>query len=360
MEFVKIGIGNIGDANAVVREVFSAGACRVLRMGLSYPKQSLVAEVGAGEIAYENGKPVGSHAAFPRLMVKGRDSFTYISGSSLGVLRSARTPLLALQILKKTQMTPRGGSLLFVGNTINKNRMALNKMLRSEYKGPQQCAEKRIMVVRTFGLLMYLVRTKILKRKASATPYQRNSGDASHFKMSVGDYEVRSLGTIDVQVFGDFWKRYVSSNRGVTASRTPEELQWMFGDRLLEGTVAILGLFAGERMEGYVVVVTEDGVIWNVKDLIVLDNDLKRIDSLLAGLKCYMRKRTYAVQCQITGYPTAAQPTLARHFPIKRALENNKYFIHFQEGAKDVIDIESLDSLDNWLFGSYEGDAAML
>ena len=73
-----------------------------------------------------------------------------------------------------------------------------------------------------------------------------------------------------------------------------------------------------------------------------------------------MRKHTPAIQCQITGYPTAAQSILARHFPIKRALENNKYFIHFQGDAKKVIDVEKLDSLDNWLFGSYEGDAVML
>lgn len=360
VEFKKFGLDNLEDACKVVRNVFSEGACEALRMGLKYPDQKLLADAGAGEVVYEDGEPVGFHAAFPRWMVNKDKPFVYISGSTIGVLRTAKTPFLAIQILKKTQMEPRAGSLLFIGNTINKNRMNLNKILRSKYKGPHQCAEKRIMVVRPLGLLMYLVRTKVLKRKSIATSYQRDRRDVLSFRKSLGGFEVRSLGAIDTHIFGDFWKAYVLSNKGLAASRTPEELQWMFGDRLGEGNVAVLGLFVGEHMEGYVVVATEDGVLWSVKDLIALGNDLKRIDLLLVGLKCYMKDCTSAVQCQITGYPTPVQPTLARHFPIKRALENNQYFIHFQDTAKNGIGLESLDSLGNWLFGAYEGDSAML
>ena len=149
-------------------------------------------------------------------------------------------------------------------------------------------------------------------------------------------------------------------NKGITASRSPEEIEWMFGERVADGRALILGLFAGERMEGYVIVSTDNGVLWSVKDIIVLGNNLNRLDKLLIGLKRFMLKCTPAVQCQITGYPTAVQATLSRHFPIKRALDNNQYFIHFQDEAKKLIDVNTLDSIRNWLFGAYEGDAAML
>lgn len=341
LEFKKFTEENYPDACKIIEQVFSRGAVRIIDLGLKNPAKDLVAEAGNGEVVYEDGEPVGFHAAFPRRMYYKQTPFVYISGSTIGVLKTAKTPFLAIQILKKTQMVPRAGSLLFVGNTINKNRMNLNKILRSKYKGPQQCAEKRLMRVGLIKFYRYMLETKILKRKSTTT--------------------WRGAATcIDAARMDDFWARYLKTNRGVTASRTSQELDWLFGERLEKGRAAIVELVENGMLAGYAVLASSvDGKRWRLMDAIVLENNLARLERLFLNVKAFL-KTTPAVLCETTGYCDAAQGVIARAFPVKRRLANNEYFIHFQTNAAEQIPIERLNSLDSWLFGCYEGDAVML
>lgn len=337
----KFTAENYSDACKIIEQVFSRGAVKIIDSGLKNPAKDLVAEAGYGEIVYEDGEPVGFHAAFPRRMYYKQTPFVYISGSTIGVLKTAKTPFLAIQILKKTQMTPRAGSLLFVGNTINKNRMNLNKILRSKYKGPQQCAEKRLMRVGLIKFYRYMLETKVLKRKSALT-WQGAST------------------RVDVARIDDFWARYLKTNRGVTASRTSQELNWLFGERLENGRAAIVELVENGVLAGYAVLASSaDGKRWRLMDAIVLENNLARLERLFLNVKAFL-KTTPAVLCETTGYCDAAQAVIARAFPVKRQLANNQYFIHFQASAAEQIPIEQLNSLDSWLFGCYEGDAVML
>lgn len=341
LEFRKFDESNLDDARAIVRQVFNEEACKAIELGLKNPAKDLLAKAGSGEVVYEYGIPVGFHAAFPRRMVYKDQLFVYISGSTIGVLPIAKTSLLAVKILEKTQMTPRAGSLLFVGNTINKNRMNLNKILRSKYKGPRQCAEKRLMRVGAVKFYRYMFETKILKRK------------------SAGAWRGASM-TIDVARMDDFWSRYLKTNKGVTASRTSTELKWLFEDRLSAGQAAIVELVEKGIMTGYAVVsASSDGKRWRLLDAIVLENDLGRLAKLFANVKRFL-KTTPAVLCEITGYCDAAQSIIAKAFPVKRTLGNNQYFIHFLKQGESQLPIDRLNSPESWLFGSYEGDAVML
>lgn len=359
IEFKGFSKETFADALAVARKVFGSGIETLLDKILSNPYNQSTGCSDAGEIAYLDGMPVGFNATIPRYIYKGKDPVVGVVGSTLALLPEARKGLVIYDLMQRTTAQKQNAFMLF-GNSANKDGMRINKAFGFKGIGPNSCACKRVAVVRWIPFICYIILSKIFKRKINARGgvIKRSVGHA--YRVRRENLEIIRIQDFDEKTFSLFWNEYLQHNSGYVCSRTPEELQWMFGGADKASDIIIVGAFDKERLLGYIVFThIHSSCAWRVSDLIAQKNDLKVLSALMDGGVQVLKRSTSAVFCEISGFPDFVQPIIAKKFNMERILPNNQFCWKLY-GNEDYSKVYSmLNSKDSWFFGPYDGDRCM-
>lgn len=347
------------DAEQVVRSRFPASAIGILHKVMRNPMRKVCAE--AGDIAYEDGRPIAFQAFSGREMFFGRE---HVRGNVGGMtVICAGASVEAMIDIGAAARKNRIGHEMGFGNT----QCAATEKMAVKAKatlGPNSCCWYRYRPVRWLNFIWYCFSRKVLKRPIPDWP-DFDAFRIRDFSVRFEDGEVQRLLSFDER-FDDFWSQYVATNQGLVCSRTVEELNWIFGEEVKSGQAVILGYFTRDRLDGYVILKSGSsaGRRWQIMDWIALGNDKKILDRLLAAGCRYLRKCTPAMLVESIGYPTFVQDILKRHLPFKRFAGNNffsyGYRKHkdgdttFKDACESVIDTEK-----SWFFGPYDGDMCM-
>lgn len=315
------------DALKVVRSRFSVDSFRIAAKYLQNPL--CVLDPDAGDVAYQDDRPVGFQAAVLRRLHLGREEFIGVVGGMLG-MEDGASPVLLMQLMKRS-IAPRGGSTLFFANTANAASMKMNRLLGVKGKGPITCERIRFASAFWPKMLKVLVPRPRAKRLMSFEP----------------------------KLFDDFWRRYLIANKGVVCSRTTEELRWVFGDRTESGEVVVLGSLNGDNLAGYIVLKRSKFVVrglefqrWMILDWIALDNDRMILAGLLRDALRFLRRETRAMLLESIGFPEFVEPILAKYLPFRRKTESNSFLYQFTDTNQVIPE-------GSWFFGPYDGDRGM-
>ena len=234
--------------------------------------------------------------------------------------------------------------------------MKINTFLGARL-GPQSWAEMRYAIIHPLSFVNLLFRRKVLKLPQLHTFTVKPFTDEQKAYFKKGNLSVRRLSKINERI-DKFWTRYLSSNKGIVASRDIETLKWMFGKDMDEDRCILLALFSGEDIEGYVVIRVMYGSErrWQIMDMIALDNSPERISILLEGAKSFLKKDTDAISLESTGFPDFIQSTLQRCLPHFRKLHHN--YCNWNSDDEEIIHAIETDgnASNSWFFVPFDGD----
>lgn len=344
------------DAFAVVRKLYHGHECAMLEKYLRNPLREY--ECSVGDIAYYAGKPVGFQAAILRRLYFRQRPILGVVGGMLAMEsgESGGGPVLLMNLLKAT-MGLRGGRLIYFANTANVASMKMNRLLGVKGRGPASCEQNRFAVIHPLVFAWYLFRRKVLKRKvADSYPCQLEFAD---FAMERGAFRIKRLCDLDAKKFDSFWKRYLRQNEGLVVSRTPQELEWIFGERLSSGKLVLLTAEAAGEMAGYILLEPSGAGVgisrWRILDLIAVRNASDVLAALIEGAKFFLKRHTPAMVLESFGFGATGLSVLDRKLPHVRKLTNN-YFLY---KAFDPEIEQAINSNNSWFFGPYDGDMCM-
>ena len=357
VEILPFVADRLEDAKAVVTNVFGASVCRILDQVLSNPLLRKIDNANAGEVVYVNGRPEGFNAVVLRKLFLGKQQMFGSIGSTLGLTDVARKEMVAFDLLAKV-VKPRLGSVIFFGNSANKDGMRINRALGMTGQAPKSCAEKKIAVLRPLRFAWYLVRSKVFRGKGYSVCHKINVRIDK--QLTINGCTFRFASSFFVGEFDEFWNDYVKHNDGLVCSRTGEELDWIFGYRLSTGRAVCVEMVNKTKMVGYIIfTVDNSGKVWNVGDMIVMSNDKSMLDLLLKGGLKLLKAATSVVHCTISGFADCFQSIIEKHFSISRALTNNQFAWKIQDPKVLDVEYQLLNSEKSWFFGPYDGDICM-
>lgn len=322
-EFKPFDETTLRDAKSVVGAVFSPKVYPLLEKILANPLRRELGSSSAGDIAYQDGKPVAFQAAIVRRLYIGKEPIVGVVGSTLGALPET-SPVMLMQLMKRT-IAPRNGSVLFFANTANMTSMKMNRLLGVKGAGPSSCEKIRF----TFAVSLPILRCFIPRPSA-----------------------VR-VDKIDKVQFGSFWARYLDSNKGLVASRSAAEIEWMFGDNIARGTDVMLVEYDGSEISGHIVIrESRNGKRWMIVDMVAIDNNPDVLRSLLNSAVSFLRREKKSVVLESIGFPEYVSMLLKRELPFARKTKNNTFIWSCSAKIQDVMD-------RSWFFGPYDGDRCL-
>ena len=339
------------DAKLVVRRMFGSCAEPQVSHILQNPLRRLCQS--AGDVVYEDNRPVGFQAAILRRVHIGNRKILAVVGGMLAMYPEA-SPVNLLALMKKT-IAPRAGSSMFIANTANPSSMKMNRMLGIKGKGPYTCGVSRFGIVHfgsflrllTRGMLPVLI-SEIINR-IGCVWWQKKDFLQKH--------EIKVLNHFDAEIFQRFWDAYLKSmnGEGVVLSRTVEELNWAFLTDIQHGRNILLGRFSGNELLGYIVVrrIDEMGMRWQIVDWISIANDEMVLWELLCGAKSFLYDNSKAAILQCIGFPERAQKIICRVLPFKKKHANNSFIY---SSGDHLVTKELEKSSSGWFWGPYDGD----
>lgn len=309
----------------------------------------------AGDVVLVDGRAVCFQALIARQVHLGQEVLRGHAGGSF-VKAEKGCPAEALLGVVNLEQSNAGLSDLAMGNTCISRVAALSKALGKK-AGPDSWKTVRFAVLRPFLLAALIFWRKVLKREQPAVAPLGPTKPGRRYAQK-GGLVVRRDAVLDKSALDAFWRRYLSTNRGLVLSRTSAELDWLFGEGVAAGTTAFLSLRRGESVEGYVVVrrMRTSPRRWQVVDLITLDDDVGRLDLLLWGAKRFLRREAGAIMLEATGFPDRVQPLLRQAFPFERKLAHNPFVWRAPRPETSSRIIAALQAQEGWFFGPYDGD----
>ena len=348
------------DAKTVVLARFGGEAVSVLDAVMCNPLRKLCPD--AGDIVYDDGTPVCFQACMLRRLYNGKtEVFGKVAG--LTCLKSD-APAESYIDVKIAANRPRHGSVIGFGNSQNAesaysaHRMA-SKKNPTTFEGPESCARFLWRVVRPLECLAYFIRRKIFK--AGLPKWKEFSTlSSADYEVKRGELSIRRLMEIKPEFFDVLMAEYLKTNEGLVCSRTAEEVEWIFGERVKNGQCVLLGAFKDGKPVGYIVARSKpDAKRWQILDWFALEDSPKILESLLAELCVFLKRKTPAMMLEVIGFPTAAQPILKRYLPHERQTGHNVFSWgssnkEFRESVLPIIDTPK-----SWFFGPYDGDECM-
>ena len=312
----------------------------------------------AGDVVLADGKAV----LFSAMIAKRAhlDGKTY-EVSAGGSFSKAETGCPGEYLLDVFDMVRSAGPStdLMVGNTCIYRVARLAKMC-GWTKGPSSWETTRYAVLSPVLFAALVVWRKVFRRAQPAAAPLRPSKPGKSYAAKE-KWGVRREPRIDRTALDGFWRNYLSSCRGLVLSRTAEELDWLFGEFVSDGTAALLTLRSGEAVEGYVVVrrMADSPRRWRVMDLIALSDDAERLELLLRGAKRFLAREAGAITLEVTGFPNRVQPLLGRLFPFVRRGGHNPFaWIARRAASADRLKT-ALEDQKGWFFGPYDGDYSL-
>lgn len=314
----------LSDAKKVTGDMFVLKVGAILDKMLDNPLRKTLGCVAAGEVAYQDDAPFAFQGAILRRLFIGQREICGVVGSTLAS-RPETSPVLLMKLMKST-IKPRGGSELFFGNTSNVTSMKMNRMLGVLGRGPASCEVSRFVPIVWPRFAKWLL------------PSPRCHVIESFYP----------------ELFDSFWHEYISANAGLVSSRTAEELEWMFGDGLRDGSVVVLGSFGKDhKLDGYIILrISQNRRKWMVHDWIAINNDKVVLKDLLKSAVRYLRKNKAGLILEAIGYPDFVQDVIAEVLYFKRKMPNNSFIWEFSDKKSSV-------PVGSWFFGAYDGDRAM-
>ena len=303
--------------------MFSPKECSLLDKMLGNPLRKEIGEASAGEVVYQDNRPVAFQGAILRRLYLGQEPMVGIVGSTLAAKRDT-SPVMLMRLMRAT-IAPRAVSRIFFANTANATSQKMNRLLGVKGIGPATCERIRVAFTYVPQWLSWLC----------PRPHARR------------------LMSIDGKVFDDFWSRYLASNNGIVSSRSSKELAWMFGDRLASGEVVFLGEFIGDALVGYIALRSScGGTRWLIVDWIAIGNDVTKLESLLQSAVRFLRRTRGAVFLKTIGFPDFAEPIIRKHLRFSRKTPNNSFLWKFLGEEKEI-------TATSWFFGPYDGDRCL-
>ena len=333
---------------------FGKGALSSLQKILDNPARKMFAPAGC--IGLKNGKAVCFKASMVRRLYFGQEELFGLVGGYFCKTQKGCPLSIVLEVQERSEWDHYPCRLRF-GNTCIYLTMRMNAELGA-HQGPESWTEMRFGIIRPIRFLWLLFRRKALHLPQPVSRQIRPAADDTETYAASGECSVRRIMNIDSR-FEDFWKRYLSKNRSIVASRDLETLAWLFGKEVKNGKDILLALVRNSReVEGFIVLRRMAGSPdrWQIMDMIALENDPSRLDLLLAGTRKFLKRETSAITLESTGFPDFIQPVLSKHMPHLQKTGHNR----FEWISKDpeVIQLieQSGNSRDSWFFGPFDGD----
>ena len=336
---------NLADAERVVRTRFGENGVSVVRAFMKNPLREDWPY--AGYLAYCDGVPQAFEGfALRRMFLKGEAIVGKVGGVTCAIPGADEDAFVEVRLQNNRGYA---GSVIGFGNSQNANTAYLTRKSKNAFAGPESCSRYLWRAVRPMACLAYAGRRKIFKAPIPSWP------DFDTLKSL--DFPGRVYA--DRKSFFDrLMARYVASNEGLVCSRSGEEIEWMFGERIQDGRSVVLGTSDAEGPTGAIIIGSDQTARrFMIQDWIAVGNDLRTLEELLRLACRFAKERTPAMMIETMGFPTFVQPLLKKYFPHRRKVDNN-FFSWWSKPLKDRL-LPIIDTPKSWFFGPYDGDLVM-
>lgn len=345
----------VPDAASLVEARFGKTAKLTLGKLFRNPMRRVCSEFG--DIAYEDEAPACFQACILRRLYLGHSEIVgRVAGMTCSSLSASEAAFIDVRLAAQK---PRGGCRMAFSNSQNEKSAFVNRKLKSEHLGPASTTRYLWRAIRPLECLMYFVWRKLLKKSLPVwRPFSTLS--SANWMWKVGEIEVRRLSAVESAFFDELMKRYVAENRGLVCSRTAEEVDWIWGDRLKSGEVVVLGAFAHNVPVGYILLKSNEfAKRWVIHDWFAVGNDEGRLEILLKSALRFLRSKTPAMMLEVEGFPTWVQPLLKKYLPHVREIGHNQFSWKCKDKEFRAELEKVIDTRDSWFFGPYDGDECM-
>lgn len=341
------------DAEQVVRARFPASAMDVLRMEMRNPMRKVCAE--AGDIAYDNGRPVCFQACILRRLYLKQEEIVGKVGGMTCIREDA--DVSALIDVRAAACQVRAGSRMGFGNSQNRESARIAHRAKNTVEGPESCTRYQWRAVRPLECLVYFVRRKLLKAEVPSWKDFSTLGSAG-FETKCGGLTIQRIMEVKPDFYDVLMKRYLETNKGLVCSRTAEEIEWIFGERIRRGETVVLGVFDAQGPLGYILMAGgKTAKRWQIHDWFAVGNDRKTLESLLKTGCAFLKRKTPAMMLEVCGFPSGVQDLLKSHLPHVRQIGHNTFSCGSREpGLREQFGKMSTGELPCWFFGPYDGD----
>ena len=345
----------LGDALSLVRERFPESAVDIVRQALQNP--CLKDGGSSGAIGYKNGVPVAFQMEMPRLLYCGQIKMNgLVGGMTCKTLKGCPLSVL-LETLEKSYGIATIDTVFF-GNSCCKATEQIDE-LGGSMVGPESCTRFLWRAVRPLECAAYFVRRKMFKARLPSWK-EFSTLSSAEYEVKRGEIVVRRLMVVKPEFFGVLMAEYLKTNEGLVCSRTAEEVEWIFGERIKNGQCVLLGAFKEGNPIGYIILRTnETAKRWSIHDWFAIKNDEKVLDLLLCETCAYITKATPAMMLEVCGFPTWAQRLLKRYLPFERPIGHNVFSWGSNDKSFREAVLPIIDSRKSWFFGPYDGDICM-
>ena len=346
----------LADAKSIGVEMYSSGVCPLIEKILRNPLRQELNGSAAGEIVYQDGKPVAFQAAVLRKLYIGKRAFVGVVGSTL-CSKPETSPVLLMKLMRET-IKPRYGSLLFFANTAIPASAKMNRLLGVRGKVPQSCSTVRFAVFKWGSFINFVLKGRCPSFIAYTLNFLGKPFQPWWAYKRLTDLTCCIDSDIG-EAYKQFWRSYLDKNSGLVASRDSDTLRWMFIDQIKAGKAVLISLRDGDFVKGYVIAKTmgTERKRWMIVDWIAIGDDNAVLSDLLCELVRYLKAKEPAVWIEAIGYPMFAQPVLKRYFPLNRNLPE-KVFLY---KSYDVAIEDALADRNghSWFWGAYDGDRCL-
>ena len=345
----------LDDALSVIRERFPPSAEEIARKVLRNPLRKLCSD--AGTIGYRDGRPVCFQANMLRRFYFGTKPVLGVAG---GLVCKALKgcPLSMLMEVIDRSSNPRAGAAFTFGNSCCSSTADMYDNGGAN-AGCPSCARELWRPVRIVGCLGYVFRRKILRRPVP-TWSAFNTLTCPAFDVHDEDLSICRALDVRTDFFDTLMTDYLTTNEGVVASRTEDEVAWMFEDKIKDGRAVLLCATQGQKPVGYIVFGSDEAARrWMLMDWFARNNDFSVLSKLLKVACTFLRKNTPAIIFETRGFPSFAQPILKRYLPFIQQKGVNFFTWSFLPN-REIEGFKAAAYTDkSWFFGPYDGDLVM-
>ena len=175
------------------------------------------------------------------------------------------------------------------------------------------------------------------------------------------DLRVAQVSAVDIgPAFDDLWARWSAATGDVcTAERSAAQLRWQFGHPAVARSAALLGVWQGDQLMGYVILTRWDAENVGLRrlmvaDLVAVGHQPVLVQQLMSAALAHARATgVHVVQC--IGLPSAVRKSMLAVGPRRRTLTDSVFYYL----AKSEALAESLSDQYNWYASMLDGDTSL-
>lgn len=347
-------VDTLEDAFILIRERLGEHACSVAEKVLQNPAHK--DGTACGCIGYKDDRPVCMQAEMLRTMYfRTERTKGLVGGLTCKVKRGCPLSIL-LETLDRAGKINNNNYLLSFGNTCCGETAKLCDC-SGGHSGPNSCTRYLWRAIRPFECVKYFVRRKLLNWEM---PKWKSFSTFSSigFKTQHAGLTIRRLMEVKPDFFDVLFLEYVKTNEGIVCSRTAEEVEWIFGERIKCGQCVLLAAFKGDHPVGYIIInVAQTAKRCGIFDWFALKNNEKILEAILSVACSYLKQYTPAMMLEVCGFPTWIQSLLKYYLPHERRLGNNVFAWSSCDNVfHENVLLPVIDSPKSWFFGPYDGD----